>query len=1212
MTALYSGHGARRVRLGLQLGLAVVVGAMALCAPSAFAVSATDTYAPSAVFANDFSLGGPTRAAVEPGTGNLLVTDTDGSKVSVYARASGNGVPSLLTTFSAGTPQGIAIDQTTGAVYIGDSSANVIHKFVSNGQPTPTYTEDTATWTSPAQGAGAGELGDFAGPIAVDPTTHDVLVGDTTNRRVTRFDDGGAAVTNGSLDGSDTTDGQFTQILGLAVAASGTIYVDDAPIDPTYGAPSRLETFDSAGASTGPMLGLNQPIGVAINPTNGRVHVTDGATYNVNTRTLYVFDGGTTTPAASYDIDPALHGWNTGVAVDPANGKTYIVSMFSSRPPAAQVFVPTSNPGIVLDAPDNVDATSVDFSGIVTPGVDDANAHFEYSSDGGANWTSTTPDTAVSASSGGVPTADAPVTAHVTGLRPNTQYSLRLRASNANGGRTDSAVRTFSTAAVPPDVSDTIVTDRLATSATIHGKVTPFGQQTTYYVEYGTTTGYGNRAPAGAGDVAGAGYAARAVSEGLTGLSAGTVYHVRLVAKNASGTTTGPDMAFTTRAAAEARRVYEQVTPANKDGLVILPRAGYVPALSGDAITYQTNAMPDHDDVESTPKAGIVVGTRDTAGWAMHPTDVPQYPKPAPKPLFFSTLALSDDGSKAVVASNQALTPGAVDHGGNLFVRDVATGALQLVAGVPGGALYEHLTGFVSSEAFSGGSSDFSAILFSLPDVLTPDAPSGANSVYLWSHGQLSLASVLPDGSAALNAFGYGVSTDGKKLVFQSDEGVFVREGEHTTAASISHRAGGPSGAQPALIADVTRDARYVLFRVDAPVGLTDDAPDKAHDFYRYDTETQDLVYLFNSGLAQPINTLMSDDGSSVVFEDATSIGNVWRAGGVIPIAPHWGAGDMLKADVSPNGRYVVFNSWKVPSSYDNTNPTACQTADGNTPTEGHCVEVWVFDVVQNKLTCASCPADGSRSTGHAYPGTTVPSASHISAYVQHAVTDTGLAFFDTPTPLVDADANGAPDAYVFEDGQVQLLSSGAPGTIARFVGTAGGGRDAFIATNAQLVSQDRDSAFDLYDARVGGGIASQMTGDNSPAVCGGVECREPTAGPVASPTPPSQRVDGDGNLKAPPSKAKVSVVGLSFTQTAAHVRVKVSGRGLIKVSGASIKTASLTATKAGTYTVIAKWTSKTRFARRRGRKVKVALKASLTPPFGSVGSSKVSRTLGK
>jgi hypothetical protein len=82
-------------------------------------------------------------------------------------------------------------------------------------------------------------------------------------------------------------------------------------------------------------------------------------------------------------------------------------------------------------------------------------------------------------------------------------------------------------------------------SATLLGKVTPNGAQTTYLFQYGTTTLYGSATTAAA---AGNGTAAFPAVADLTGLAPATTYHFRLVAHNRNGTVSGADRVFKTKA----------------------------------------------------------------------------------------------------------------------------------------------------------------------------------------------------------------------------------------------------------------------------------------------------------------------------------------------------------------------------------------------------------------------------------------------------------------------------------------------------------------------------------------------------------------------------------------------------------------------------------------------------------------------------------------
>ena len=83
------------------------------------------------------------------------------------------------------------------------------------------------------------------------------------------------------------------------------------------------------------------------------------------------------------------------------------------------------------------------------------------------------------------------------------------------------------------------------TAATLNATVDPGGKVTSWRFEYGTTSAYGLQS--GGGDTTD-GSGPEAVSIQVSGLSAGTEYHYRVVATNADGTVTGLDRSFRTAA----------------------------------------------------------------------------------------------------------------------------------------------------------------------------------------------------------------------------------------------------------------------------------------------------------------------------------------------------------------------------------------------------------------------------------------------------------------------------------------------------------------------------------------------------------------------------------------------------------------------------------------------------------------------------------------
>jgi len=79
----------------------------------------------------------------------------------------------------------------------------------------------------------------------------------------------------------------------------------------------------------------------------------------------------------------------------------------------------------------------------------------------------------------------------------------------------------------------------------LKGSVDPYGLDTHYHFEYGTTTSYGTDVPVPDAD-AGSNEGFVPVSQTVTGLQPGTTYHFRLEASNSAGPNTSKDETFTT------------------------------------------------------------------------------------------------------------------------------------------------------------------------------------------------------------------------------------------------------------------------------------------------------------------------------------------------------------------------------------------------------------------------------------------------------------------------------------------------------------------------------------------------------------------------------------------------------------------------------------------------------------------------------------------
>ena len=198
------------------------------------------------------------------------------------------------------------------------------------------------------------------------------------------------------------------------------------------------------------------------------------------------------------------------------------------------IFTTSSAPVAVTGSATSITVTSATLNGTVDPNGRATAWYFEYG-------TSTSYGSKTAEKSAGSGTSTMSVSAPVSGLARGRLYHYRLVATS-DAGTSRGADQTFSTTGVPTVVTGSASSISL-TSARLNGTVTPNGQATTWYFEYGTSTSYGTKTAARS---AGSGTSSVNVSASLTRLRTATTYHYRLVATNASGTTFGGDRSFST------------------------------------------------------------------------------------------------------------------------------------------------------------------------------------------------------------------------------------------------------------------------------------------------------------------------------------------------------------------------------------------------------------------------------------------------------------------------------------------------------------------------------------------------------------------------------------------------------------------------------------------------------------------------------------------
>jgi hypothetical protein len=198
------------------------------------------------------------------------------------------------------------------------------------------------------------------------------------------------------------------------------------------------------------------------------------------------------------------------------------------------------------------------------------------------------------------------------------------------------------------------------------------------------------------------------------------------------------------------------------------------------------------------------------------------------------------------------------------------------------------------------------------------------------------------------------------------------------------------------------------------------------------------------------------------------------------------------RSRVSPNGHYLLFTSDTppVPGGYDHGH---CNDPFG-------CREVYVYSAETNTVACASCNPTGAPATVNADDvATEFFGGAVITSYQNRAITDDGQVFFSTAESLGPQDTNGRSDAYEYDapTNTLSLISNGKDDSDSFFVEASTSGRDVFFTTRERLVGWDRDNAYDLYDARIGGGLPEPPA---MPPACVDGTCQG--ALPVSPPAP--------------------------------------------------------------------------------------------------------------
>jgi hypothetical protein len=190
----------------------------------------------------------------------------------------------------------------------------------------------------------------------------------------------------------------------------------------------------------------------------------------------------------------------------------------------------------------------------------------------------------------------------------------------------------------------------------------------------------------------------------------------------------------------------------------------------------------------------------------------------------------------------------------------------------------------------------------------------------------------------------------------------------------------------------------------------------------------------------------------------------------------------------------------------------------------------------------------------------------------------------------------------------VHLISTGTSTTDDGFFDASASGNDVFFRTRQQLLPQDQDTHYDLYDARVGGGFPAAPP---PPAPCLGDACKPASTPAPAPPVAATISFVGPGNPTppgapsiAPLAKPKVTTTTVVVQAGKFSFDVRVPGKGKNRISGSGLKAMSKSVGKAGMFKLTVSLTAKELSKLKKAHNGKLTIMTHVTFTSASGASS--------
>jgi hypothetical protein len=894
--------------------------------------------------------------------------------------------PDGTTGSEFGAAGSVAVDEGAEAVYVLDRSANALFKFDVDGKPlsfgasSPNISGNELSGLM--IGGGPGER-----QVAVDQATHTIYL--------TGAEEFGSATAIQAFEANGepsifpaTGTNELVEppgVRGVAVDSIGNIYAAGSePSNPPTNA--NIKIYSRAGSVVVPSVqkGLLGMGNIAVD-TTGIIYAVSPLEYLVRlVPSEFPVTGGTTYTKEALLGPVAV----SGVTVDLLTNKVYVtenaqkapqgvtrVSVLSRDGQLEKVFGGPGEEG-ELDNPDGVAVVNVQRPGIVE------------------------------------------------------KVAEPFVSNNPSGGPKQVRIFEEELCICEPTVEASYVAAVTADSANLKAKINPNNLATEYWFEFGLqdcdfedTCESVPIAP----ESVGLGRQGVSMLQSIAGLSAGSAYKFRVVARNDEGTVAGPEGFFRTQSrglgfSLSDARVWEIVSPVDKfNGRVVAdPRAIVQAKEDGDGLVYGSlGSLVAEPDSNHPPQIANVLSGRSGGGtWTSRDLSAPH----TEAGLISSEFKIfSPDLRRGAMEPSDGtpLSPNASEKTSYLWDDGTPPLFTPLVnpSNVPPGTEFGPVPGAPDPVRIEGASPDLEHIVILSHAPLVENAPE--NALYLWERGDLKVVSQLPEAEGAGIVGGgmlgsgrgsvrHAISDDGARI-FWSGPGAYNEGGNSLPSLYVRDMAADESGRIDIPRGGTGEGAQNPAFTASSSEGdvvfftdsqhLTADASPEGRDLYRCEIGQIEGGGLGCAELTDVSAPRITPSESAKVLDQAPAATDdgtrlYFVAEGVLDEAPnegsetaspekpnlyywHEGEGPRFVATLS-DGDSRVWGQRKPPGFSVNISAAASPSgrffafsserglAGSDTHNEGGqpTTEAYLYDADEGTLACVSCNPTGAAPVG--------------------------------------------------------------------------------------------------------------------------------------------------------------------------------------------------------------------------------------------------------